>query len=167
MRLLMDNNMSENIPSAKVYTFEEMLKEHQYVAYTCTGFSMLPLLRQRKDIVEIRPVTSRPKKYDVILYKRGDQYILHRVLKVLPDGYIIAGDHNTFIETDIKDDCILGVMTRIIRNGKSITPDNIWYRLYVHLWCDAYPVRMLLLKVKWFVCRCLSFVKRRVLRIKR
>ena len=61
--------------------------------------------------------------------------------------HLIAGDNNTFLETDIKDENILGVMTRVIRNGKSITMDNWKYRLYVHLWCDCYPARMLILRV--------------------
>ena len=157
--------MSESKPSAKVYTFEEMINVYQCVIYTCTGFSMLPLLRQRKDIVEIRPKTSKLKKYDVVLYKRGDKYILHRILKVLPHGYIIAGDHNTFLERDVTDDMILGVMTKIVRDGKTISINDFGYKVYVHLWCDLYPVRMFLIKAKAFVYKCLNFVKRRVLRI--
>jgi len=128
---------------------------------------MMPLLRQKKDIIEIRKKQgSRCKKYDAVLYKRGKQYILHRILKVLPDRYIVAGDHNTFIDPLVTDDMILGVMTRIIRDGKSITPDNFWYKVYVHLWCDFYPIRVFLLKAKSFVYRCLSFVKRRIFKIK-
>lgn len=146
-------------------SFEEVLAQNGYLVYTARGISMMPLIRQNRDIVEIRPLTDRPEKYDVVLYKRGGRYILHRILRVLPEGYIIAGDHNTFLETDVKDDMILGVMTRVIRNGKNITLDNGWYRMYVHLWCDVYPVRMLVLKGKRFVYRCLRFVKRKILRI--
>ena len=153
-------------PAVQRMTFEEVLDRDGVIAYTNVGYSMMPLLRQRKDIIEIRKKESgRCKKYDVVLYKRQSKYILHRILKVLPDGYIIAGDHNVFIETDIKDKDILGIMTRVVRDGKTITPDNIWYKLYVHLWCDVYPVRMLLLRVKWFVYRCLRFVKRRAIKI--
>lgn len=148
---------------ARISSFEELLDDKGVIVYTNVGYSMLPFLRQRKDVIEIRKKEpGRCKKYDVILYKRGKSYILHRILKVLPDGYIIAGDHNVFIETDVNDDMILGVMTGVIRNGKKVTPDNIWYKLYVHLWCDAYPMRMLLLRIKWFIYRCLRFVIRRV-----
>ena len=121
---------------------------------------MMPLLRQRRDIIEIRKKQpGRCKKYDVVLYKRGDKYILHRILKVLPDGYLLAGDNNTFVETDIRDENILGVMTRAIRDGKSITTDNWKYRLYVHLWCDCYPVRMLILRVMWKAFGVLRSIK--------
>ena len=136
-------------PSVKFYTFEELLDQDGYIVYTNVGVSMMPLLRQRRDIIEIKKKEpGRCKKYDVVLYKRGEKYILHRILRVLPDGYLIAGDHNTFVETDVTDDMILGVMTRVIRNGRSITVDNPFYRLYVHLWCDCYPLRMFLLHGK-------------------
>lgn len=135
-----------NEPKAKLTTFEELLARDGRFVYTNVGGSMLPLLRQRWDIIEIHAKgPDRCQKYDVVLYKRGGKYILHRVLKVLPDGYLIAGDNNDFIERDVTDDMILGVMTRVLRNGKSVTPDNFWYRCYVHLWCDCYPCRFFML----------------------
>ena len=147
-------------PAAKVISFEELLDEKGFIVYTNKGYSMLPFLRQKKDVIEIRKKgPDRCKKYDVVLYKRGGRYILHRILRVLPDGYLIAGDHNTFVERDITDDRILGIMTRVIRDGKSITPENWRYRLYVHLWCDAYPVRFFLLNMKEYLRR----VKRKIL----
>ena len=134
----------------KTYSFEELLDTKGYIVYTNVGTSMLPLLRQRRDIIEIRKVSSdRCRKYDVVLYKRGNKYILHRILKVRPDDYVIAGDHNTFLEYGITDRDILGVMTRVIRSGKEIHMKDPGYRLYVHLWCDFYPLRMFLLKCRW------------------
>lgn len=158
--------------NTKTYSFEEVLNKQQAIIYTNIGYSMMPLLRQKRDVIEIRKKgPGRCKKYDVVLYRRRSRYILHRILKVLPEGYIIAGDHNAFIETDVTDDMILGVMNRVIRNGKSITPDNIWYKLYVHLWCDIYPIRMMILKIKWKIKRkiwsVLSKIKHWMLRMLR
>ncbi len=148
----------------KVYSFEELLNTKGYIVYTNVGFSMLPLLRQRRDIIEIRKkMTGRCKKYDVVLYKRGSRYILHRVLKVLPEGYIIAGDHNTFVEKDITDGQILGVMTRVIRNGKEICMDDLGYQLYVHLWCDCYPVRMFIIRAKSYCRKMIHSLAKRIL----
>ena len=96
----------------------------------------------------------------MVLYKRGSKYILHRVLKVLPNGYLIAGDNNAFIERDVTDDMILGVMTRVIRNGKSITPDNFWYKCYVHLWCDCWPVRIALFRGRAYAAAGVRKIKR-------
>lgn len=156
---------SSNSSITHVATFEEIISKKGYIVYTNIGYSMMPFLRQKKDVIEIvKKGTERCQKYDVVLYKRGKKYILHRILKVLPDRYVVAGDHNTILDPPVTDDMILGVMTRVIRGGKSITPDNIWYKIYVHLWCDFYPIRVFLLKTKAFILRCLSFVKRRVFR---
>ena len=138
----------------KVYAFEEILNRDGTLVYTNVGISMMPLLRQHRDLIEIRKKEpGRCKKYDVVLYKRNGQYILHRILRVLPSGYLIAGDNNFFVERDITDADILGVMNRVIRNGKDITMDDPLYRLYVHLWCDCYPLRMFLLRGKAFIGR--------------
>ena len=127
-------------PSVQCYTFEELLDKDGVIVYTNVGYSMMPLLRQR--------------------YKCGDKYILHRILKVMPDGYLIAGDHNTFTENDVTDSMILGVMICVYRDGKAVTPENIWYKLYVHLWCDCYPVRMQLIRLKYKARRVLRKIKR-------
>ncbi len=157
--------MKNEKPSVNIYSFEELLKKDDYIVYTNVGCSMLPLLRARQDIIEIRRKgPDRCKKYDVVLYKYGDKYLLHRILKVKQEGYDIAGDNNTFVEKNISEEMILGIMTRVVRNGKTITPDNAFYKLYVHVWCDAYPVRMWIIRTKRQAKRLLSKIKRRIIR---
>ena len=68
---------------------EEALRENGVYISTTSGVSMRPLFANRRDTVIISPVNGRLKKYDVPLYRRGDQYILHRIVKVLPDSYVI------------------------------------------------------------------------------
>ena len=131
------------------YSFEKLLNESGYLVYTNVGTSMMPLLRQRHDIIEIRKKgPERCKKYDAVLYKRGTKYILHRIVKVHRDDYVIVGDHCVQKEYGITDDMILGVMTRVIRDGKSIYPTDWRYKLYCHLWVDFYAIRVLILKLK-------------------
>ena len=133
-----------------MYSFEEILQEKGFIAYSIIGNSMQPLLRQRRDIVEIhhKAPDKRCERYDTVLYKRGEKYILHRILKVRLNDYVICGDHNIWREYGITDDQILGVMTRVIRDGKSIYPTDWKYKLYVHLWCDFYHVRAAILYTK-------------------
>lgn len=107
---------------------------------------MLPLIREKTDLLEIqRKGTERFKKYDVVLYKADQQYILHRIVNVKKDSYITAGDHNAYLEYGIADSQIIGVLKRIIRNGKSIQMDSKMYLLYSHLWCFLFPVRKMLI----------------------
>ena len=133
----------------KEMTFEELLDLNGYIVYTTKGKSMQPLIRANRDLVEIRKKPEgRCKKNQIILYKRHHQYILHRVLKNDRDKYIVAGDNNTFIETDITDDMIIGVVYHIVRNGKTINMDSILYHIYLLFWCDLYPLRVIFLKCK-------------------
>ena len=75
-------------------SFEEILEKEGRLIYTNVGTSMLPLIRQGKDLLIIEPPDGRLKKYDIPLYRRDSgQYVLHRVLKVREQDYVLCGDH--------------------------------------------------------------------------
>ena len=75
-------------------TFEDQLAKTGKLIYTNRGDSMMPLIKQDRDLLIIEPVHGRLKKYDVPLYKRDNgQYVLHRILKVREQGYVICGDN--------------------------------------------------------------------------
>ena len=114
----------------RIYTLEELLNEQGYLLYTTVGISMMPLLRQQKDLVEIHKKDRPIRKYDLAMYKRNDRYILHRCIDVTSEGYVFAGDHNTYKEYDVTDNMIIGLMSRVIRNGKDIDLSSVSYRLY-------------------------------------
>lgn len=147
-------------------SFASVIEESGYLAYTIRGVSMRPLLRQGKDVVVIEKPNRHWGKYDTVLFlRRNGQYVLHRILKVMNGKCWIVGD-NCISGEVIDDDQIIGVMTSIKRGGKTIKVTNWKYKMYVHLWCDAYPIRFFILRVKWsiskFIYRCIRFVKRRV-----
>ena len=63
---------------------------------------------------------DRCKAGDVVLYKRPpDSYVLHRVVEVRENDYVILGDNCAAKEYGIKDADILGVMTGYVRGGCS------------------------------------------------
>ena len=102
-------------------SFEKILDKEGQLIYSNVGDSMLPLIRQGRDLLVIRRQTGRLKKYDVPLYRRDSgQYVLHRVLKVRDNDYVICGDNRWHRETGITDRHILGVLTAIIRDGKEV-----------------------------------------------
>ena len=75
-------------------TFEQVLEEQGTLVYTNVGNSMLPLIREGRDLIILKKPEGRLKKYDVPLYKRDSgQYVLHRVLKVRESDYVICGDN--------------------------------------------------------------------------
>ena len=133
-------------------TFEDILRTDGILIYTNKGDSMMPLICEGKDIVIIKKTTGKLKKYDVPLYKRDNgQYVLHRILKVRSDDYVICGDNRYYKETGITDKHIIGVLTAVVKNGKEISVNDFSYKLYVHLWCDFFIVRKIILKIKWFI----------------
>ncbi len=139
-------------------TYEEYLDQNGSLTYRFQGVSMMPMLRQDVDLFTVvRKTGDRCKKYDVVLYRRGAQYVLHRVVKVLPDGYIILGDNCMYRERDIKDTDIIGVLTSFCRGGKTVSADNLWYRLYARIWYWLYPPRF---EAKWFLGKFAAVLRR-------
>lgn len=122
-------------------SFEEELERSGTLVFPNKGTSMMPLLRQNRDLMVIeKKGPGRCKKYDAILFKRGSSYVLHRILRVREQDYYVVGDNCRRGEY-VRDEQILGVLTQVVRDGKTIRPEDPAYRLYVHLWCDAFPLR--------------------------
>ena len=134
---------------SNISSYEEQLELYGKLVYPNVGFSMMPLLRQHRDLMIIskRP-EGRLKKYDAVLYKRGGRYILHRILKVRKEDYVICGDHNWRREYGITDEQIIGVLTAFVRDGVETPVTDKRYLTYVHLWCDFYYIRAAILWCK-------------------
>ena len=131
-------------------TYEDFLEKNGEMTYSNVGISMLPLLRQGKDLFTVcKKTDERCRKYDVVLYRRPpSSYVLHRVIKVRSSDYIILGDNCINKEYGITDEDIIGVMTGYVRNGKKHTVNEFGYRLYSHIWVDFSAVRIFFKRVK-------------------
>ena len=127
---------------------EDIIKNKGIYVGIISGNSMFPMLRSRKDTVIIRPFTGRLKKYDIALYKRKNQYILPRIVRVIPDGYIICGDNCVSLESDITDEQVVGKLEGFYRGEQPISINGFVYKLYCRIWVALYPVRCLLKKYK-------------------
>ncbi len=132
--------------------FEDVIKRDGKLVYTNKGDSMMPLIKQDRDLLVIsRKPKHRLRKYDVPLYKRDSgQYVLHRILQVRKHDYVICGDNRWKKECGITDRHIIGVLTAVIRDGREIKVTDPAYRLYVTLWCGLFPVRSFVLKALYF-----------------
>lgn len=120
-----------SVRSMNKATFEDVLREKGELIYTNVGDSMFPLIQPR-DLLVIKKWDGAPlKKFDIPLYKRDSgQYVLHRIIKVRENDYVICGDNRFHLETGISDRHILGVLTAIIRDGKTLSLDSPYYRRY-------------------------------------
>ncbi len=129
------------------HSFEEILARDGRLVYTNVGDSMVPLIRQGRDLIVIESASGRLKKYDVPLYRRDNgQYVLHRILKVREKDYVICGDNRWRREYGIDDRHVIGVLRTVIRDGKEVSMADWRQRLYAHLWCDLFPIRCVILR---------------------
>ena len=104
---------------------------------------MRPFLRSGEDLMRIEARgQQRLKAGDAVLYRRkSGKHVLHRIIRVRKEDYVLCGDNCWQLEPGIRDEQILGVLTAVIRRGSSVDVNSFAYRLKVNLWWVIYPVR--------------------------
>ena len=148
------NSMSE---------LENQLEIHGIYATNTTGVSMRPLFKTHRDVVVIKKPEGELKKYDVVLYKsrNEEKFILHRIIGVKDDVYVIRGD-NTYIKEYVRKDKIIGVLVSFNRKGKRHNVNESGYMFYSKIWNFIYPIRWCAYKT----CRVLIRIYRKLFRKK-
>ncbi len=135
--------------SGSAMNIEDVLEKDGVFVSTTVGKSMYPLLKNRRDTVIITATNGkRLKKYDIPLYRRGNEYVLHRIVKVLDDSYVILGDNCERKEYGITDKQIIGYVTGIYRRERYVSPDGKRYRAYARFWYFIYPIRRLFMMIR-------------------
>ena len=122
----------------------EMLEKDGTVTFTVAGWSMQPMVYNRRDTVTLVKATLPLKKHDLPLFRLDDgKFILHRVVKVYKDGtYKCQGDNRWEPEDKIRNDQIIGVVKSFNRNGKQIDVDKSFgYWLYTRTWKFLHPFK--------------------------
>ena len=98
-------------------SIEQTILDQGYIIRETHGTSMLPFLREGRDLVILtKPISIKPG--DVVLFKRKEsEYVLHRIIKVLGNQICIRGDN--CIQTEIVDEGnIIAKMEGVFRKGK-------------------------------------------------
>ena len=147
--------------SARLEELMPLIKEEldlgRSVRISPRGTSMLPMLREGKDSVVLSKIPDRPRKYDVVLYKRANgQYVLHRLVKI-GEKYTFLGDNQFDLETGILCEQMIAYVSSFYRGGREISGKNIFYKIYCRLWYWTRGVRSL-----WR--RGVNWLRRRVLK---
>ncbi len=107
-----------------------------------TGTSMLPLLVTGRDTVTLKKVTEPLKIGDLPLYKRGDgAFVLHRIVGIDENGYIMCGDNQSQKEFGIKESQIIAVTSEITRKGKTFSVQDEKYLRYVSFWLKLLKIK--------------------------
>ncbi len=150
------------IPHKHEYTIEEVLSlKGKYIGPT-VGTSMLPMLKEGRDTIVVSAKTDRLKPLDVALYKRAEVYVLHRVIDVTDDGYIIRGD-NCYANEIVPESAVIGVLTEFFRKNHHYSCMDNRYLKYAQRRVKRYKIRR-------FFVRCKQKIKgfiKKILKIKR
>lgn len=134
---------------------QETVEQGNSFSFCAFGRSMLPYIRNGKDLVVLGPTQNPIKRHDVVFYRRDNgRFVLHRVLKVYPDGSCdLCGDNQFSIEKGIRAHQIIAKLIRVERNGRVILPNSFSSKAF----CFFLPLRRFYLHVK-------SSVKHRILK---
>lgn len=123
---------------------EEKLKAGGTVTFGPHGTSMMPLIREGKDVVTLS-AKMLPQVGDVAFYRRPDgQFVLHRIVGEKSDGFVLCGDNQTLLEKGVAKDWIIAVMTSVTRDGKEILCKSPGYRFYVRVLLPLWKGNLLL-----------------------
>jgi hypothetical protein len=108
-----------------------------------TGSSMRPFLKNEKDSVLLTAVSNVGiKKGEIVFIQReSGAYVLHRVIKLLPnDQFIMNGDAQTWTER-VAADRVFACVKTIYRKERAIGHKNPLYVLLTHVWILLRPHR--------------------------
>lgn len=93
------------------------------VRFQARGFSMSPFIRN-EDVVTVSPLQARsPALGDVVAFGNRDtrRLIVHRVVGKKRGAYLIKGDNTIEPDGYATRESILGLVTRVERDGKNVS----------------------------------------------
>lgn len=141
---------------------DELLAEHKQAVFTVTGMSMWPFICHGRDQVIITGCNSKEiKKGDIVLFETIlGNYMLHRITNINEYWFETTGDGNCFSDGYFENSCIHGKVVKIIRKGKTIDCDSLFWQMIFQLWMLGFPIRKYLLAVLKKISTLKTKVKR-------
>ena len=129
---------------------ERSINELGYAVAPIAGTSMMPLLKEGRDRVELEPCSQeRLKKGDVVLYKKNDgTLVLHRIIKTENgEFFTVLGDHQFKNAERVNKNQIIAVACGFFIKGRYVNEKTRWYRLYKKIWLCNLNFRRIILAV--------------------
>lgn len=144
------NTSDFRISGANLFpVIEAMLSEGRPVRFTVSGNSMWPLISHNRDSVLLVPCDAKHlKKGDIILFQTSaTHYVLHRITKSVPGGYITTGDGNLHRDGFVPTEAIRAKVSTVYRKDKTIDCDCWYWKILFHVWMALFPFRRFFIKV--------------------
>lgn len=124
--------------------YKTVIEKFGFVIVSIKGTSMLPLLVEASDTVKL-VAPNNLKASDVVLYERSTgELVLHRIIKIKDNKYIMCGDNQFVLEKNISKEQIIAVMEGYYKKETYIPCTDLKYQKYVKRRIASRPFRHLL-----------------------
>ncbi|HNZ50736.1 MAG TPA: S24/S26 family peptidase [Bacilli bacterium] len=125
---------------------KEQIDQGKDVIIKVSGHSMMPFYRHQETSVCLEKITKALKRFDVVFYQNfNGQYLLHRIIAIKNQSFIICGDALTKKEYLDKEQLIAKVKYHE-RKEKITCENSCWYRGFVKMWWFLRPLRFVLIR---------------------
>ena len=101
-------------------SIEEALNSEGYIITNFEGVSMYPTFLNNDLLIIIKE--DKYELYDIVLYKKDNKYVAHRIVDIKDNYYVIRGD-NTITDEFIPRSNLLARIDSILRNKEKIKLD--------------------------------------------
>lgn len=136
----------ENITLEARDIFENLGDEE--ITLRVQGVSMQPFLVNGRDAVTLKKPVKKLHKGDIIVFKYGERYLMHRIAGFDSDGCLTAmGDYTFSPETRIPPENVKAIVVSAVRDGKKITPKSPEWLFFSKIFINT-NVRKLIGKVR-------------------
>ncbi len=131
---------------AKVFDYKSELEKNNVIAFVPRGNSMWPTLKNNGQSVIVEKKKERLNPLDVAFYQRADgAFVLHRVMEVKEDGYVICGDSQYTLEK-VQEEQVFGKMLGFYRKDNYVEVTDPNYISKVKKWYKRKLLRKIRLK---------------------
>ncbi len=140
--------------------YKSQIEKNNVIAFVPGGNSMWPILKNRKQSVIVQKKQEKLKKFDVGFYQRDNgAFVLHRVMQVTDDGYIMCGDSQLVFEK-VKEENVFGVLTGFYDGDDYVEVTDEKYIEKVNAFYKHKTLRRIRLKVFHFRQRVKNRLKK-------
>lgn len=142
--------MKKNLPNdLLIPEVAEFIRQGRTVTLTARGNSMNPFIVDRRDRVVLSPCTDAQLQPGAVVLALTDdrRYVLHRIVRRQGDELTLLGDGNLRQTERTDTGRVVGLLTAVIRKGRTYPTDGAAWLRYSRWWRRLTPARRWLLAI--------------------
>lgn len=108
----------------------ETLQTEKNIILPVQGVSMVPFLMPGTDSVMVELPKIPPKKGDIVLYKKANSVVMHRVIEVKKTTFSAAGDNERAVESGIPFTYLKARVVQVISPTDRLTCKSLKWKFF-------------------------------------